>query len=97
MKHNGLNTVIDFLIALSLSGSGRGGLIIVSADDPQSHSSPYEQDTRLLGRYAEIPMLEPSTPQEAKDMVLYAFKLSEEFNLPVLIRGYIRLCHPSGL
>ncbi|MEM2510940.1 MAG: indolepyruvate ferredoxin oxidoreductase, partial [Candidatus Methanomethylicia archaeon] len=40
MKHNGLNTVIDFLIALSLSGSGRGGLIIVSADDPQSHSSP---------------------------------------------------------
>ncbi|MEM2509239.1 MAG: thiamine pyrophosphate-dependent enzyme [Candidatus Methanomethylicia archaeon] len=96
MKHNGLNTVMDFLIALSLSGSGRGGLIIVSADDPQSHSSPYEQDTRLLGRYAEIPMLEPSTPQEAKDMVLYAFKLSEEFNLPVLIRGYTRLGHSSG-
>lgn len=96
MKHNGLNTVMDFLIALSLSGSGRGGLIIVSADDPQSHSSPYEQDTRPLGGYAEIPMLEPSAPQEAKDMVPYAFKISEEFSLPVLIRGYTRLGHCSG-
>jgi indolepyruvate ferredoxin oxidoreductase alpha subunit len=96
MKHNGLNTVMDFLIALSLSGSGGGGLIIVSADDPQSHSSPYEQDTRLLGRYAEIPTLEPSNPQEAKDMVPYAFNLSERFNLPVLMRGYTRLGHCSG-
>lgn len=78
---------------LSFTGSGKGGLVIVVADDPYAHSSTNEQDSRPLGRCDDIPTLEPSTYQEAKDIVPYAFELSERFGLPVLIRETTRLGH----
>ncbi|KPV63474.1 MAG: Indolepyruvate oxidoreductase subunit IorA [Candidatus Bathyarchaeota archaeon BA1] len=96
MKQNGLNVILDFLMNLNFTGSGRGGLIIVVADDPCAHSSTNEQDGRPLGKYIEIPTLEPCTHQEAKDIVPYAFELSESFNLPVLIRETTRLGHSRG-
>lgn len=96
MKQNGLNVIMDFLTNLSFTGSGKGGLVIVVGDDPHAHSSTNEQDSRPLGKYAEIPVLEPSTPQEAKEMMLYAFELSERYNLPVLVRSTTRLGHSRG-
>ncbi len=96
MKQNGLNVVLDFLMNLNSTGSGKGGLVVVVADDPYAHSSTNEQDCRPLGKYIEIPMLEPCTPQEAKDIVPHAFEISEKFNLPVLIRETTRLGHSRG-
>lgn len=96
MKQNGLNVILDFLMNLSFTGSGKGGLVIVVADDPYAHSSTNEQDSRPLGGCADIPTLEPSTHQEAKDIVPYAFELSERFGLPVLIRETTRLGHSRG-
>jgi len=96
MKQNGLNVVLDFLMCLNFTGSGKGGLVIVVADDPYAHSSTNEQDGRPLGKCAEVPTLEPSTQQEAKDIVSYAFELSERFSLPVLIRETTRLGHSRG-
>jgi len=96
MKQNGLNVILDFLMTLSFTGCGKGGLVIVVADDPYAHSSTNEQDGRPLGRYADIPTLEPSTHQEAKDIVPYAFELSERFSTPVLIRETTRLGHSRG-
>jgi indolepyruvate ferredoxin oxidoreductase alpha subunit len=70
-----------------------GGLIVVSADDPSMHSSQNEQDSRFYGKFALLPILEPSNQQEAYDMVLYGFSLSEKFKLPVLLRITTRLAH----
>ncbi len=68
MKSLGLNVASDFLLNLNLSGSGKGGLVIVVCDDPRGHSSSNEQDSRFYAKAAQIPMLEPSTYQEAKDI-----------------------------
>jgi indolepyruvate ferredoxin oxidoreductase alpha subunit len=96
MKQNGLNVIMDFITNLSFTGSGKGGLVIVVGDDPHAYSSTNEQDSRPLGKFAEIPVLEPSLPQEAKDMMIYALELSERFNLPVLVRSTTRLGHSRG-
>lgn len=91
----GVNLLLDSLMTVNL-GRGppiKGGLVLVSADDPQGHSSQNEQDSRLLGMFAEIPTLEPSNPQEAKDMVVEAFAISEQFRVPVMIRTVTRFNH----
>ena len=76
MKSLGLNVASDFLLNLDLSGTGKGGLVIVVCDDPRGHSSSNEQDSRFYAKAAKIPLLEPSTYQEAKDVTREAFKLS---------------------
>ncbi len=96
MKHVGVNVAADTLFTLTYSGV-RGGMVVVAADDPQAHSSQNEQDSRHYALAAEMPMLEPSTPQEAKDFVKRAFDLSEEFRLPFLIRSTTRLSHQRGM
>ncbi|MGM0510786.1 MAG: indolepyruvate ferredoxin oxidoreductase subunit alpha [Thermoplasmatota archaeon] len=96
MKHVGLNVAADALMTLMYSGV-RGGLVIVVAGDPSMHSSQNEQDTRYYSQLGNIPMLEPTTPQEAKDMTKYAFDLSEELELPVLIRTTTRVNHARGV
>jgi indolepyruvate ferredoxin oxidoreductase alpha subunit len=95
MKHNGLNVASDFLLNLNLMGV-EGGLLLVSCDDPSAHSSTSEQDTRLYARMADLPLLEPSTSHEAKDMARWAFSLSEEIGNVVLMRGVTRICHARG-
>ena len=92
MKHVGLNVAADPFMNSAITGAN-GGLVVVSADDPSMHSSQNEQDSRFFGKFAMIPVLEPSNQQEAYDMGHYGFELSEKFHIPVLIRLTTRLSH----
>ena len=92
MKHVGMNVAADAFVNAGMTGVN-GGLVVVAADDPSMHSSQNEQDSRFYGKFAMIPMLEPSTQQEAYDMMDYAFSLSEKEKLPVLLRITTRLAH----
>ncbi|HVN48969.1 MAG TPA: indolepyruvate ferredoxin oxidoreductase subunit alpha [Bacteroidota bacterium] len=92
MKHVGLNVAADAFINSAVTGTN-GGLVLVSADDPSMHSSQDEQDSRFYAKFAMIPVLEPSNQQEAYDAVRYAFDLSEEVKLPVMLRITTRLAH----
>ncbi len=92
MKHVGLNVAADGFINSTITGVN-GGLVLVVADDPSMHSSQNEQDSRFYARFAMIPVLEPSNQQEAYEMVRYAFNLSEETELPVMLRLTTRISH----
>ena len=96
MKHVGLNVASDPLFTIAYTGVN-GGLVIITADEPGQHSSQNEQDNRNYAKSSKIPMLEPSTSQEAKDMFKKAFEISEEFDAPVLYRLTTRLCHSKGI
>ena len=96
MKHVGLNVAADPLFTSAYTGV-RGGLVIVSADDPEMHSSQNEQDNRNYAFAAKIPMLEPSDSAEAKEFTKRAFDLSERFDTPVLLRTTTRVSHVKGL
>lgn len=97
MKHVGLNVAADPFINSAITGVN-GGLVITVADDPSMHSSQNEQDSRFYGKFAMIPMLEPSNQQEAYDMAYDSFEVSEQFKIPVLIRITTRLSHSrSGI
>ncbi len=92
MKHVGLNVAADPLMTLAYMGV-KGGMVIIVADDPGCHSSQNEQDSRIYSRFSLMPCLDPSTPQEAKDMIPYAFELSEKFEIPVIFRTTTRISH----
>jgi indolepyruvate ferredoxin oxidoreductase, alpha subunit len=92
MKHVGLNVASDPFMAAATTGVD-GGLVIVECDDPGEHSSQGEQDNRHYARMAKVPMLEPTDSQEAYDLMDYAFKISESFDTPVLLRSTTRLSH----
>ncbi len=92
MKHVGLNVAADVFINSAITGVN-GGMVIAVADDPSMHSSQNEQDSRFYGKFAQIPVLEPSNQQEAYDMAYESFDLSEKFGVPVLIRLTTRLSH----
>ena len=92
MKHVGLNVAADPFMTLAYTGVS-GGLVVIVSDDPFCHSSQNEQDTRRYAQFAGIPCLDPADPQEAKDMCVYAFELSEELELPVLLRPTTRVSH----
>lgn len=96
MKHVGVNVASDPLYTISYSGVN-GGLVLVAADDPGLYSSQNEQDTRMVGRAAQVPVLEPSDSQEAKDFVKLAFELSEQYDTPMIVRTTTRLAHSQGL
>jgi indolepyruvate ferredoxin oxidoreductase, alpha subunit len=96
MKQNGVNVASDFLLHLAGSGT-RGGLVLVPCDDPGALSSVNEGDSRHFARMIEVPLLEPGTFQEAKDMIRYAFELSEELRTVVMVRSVTRLSHASGV
>jgi indolepyruvate ferredoxin oxidoreductase alpha subunit len=95
MKQNGINVASDFLMTLNLTGT-IGGLVVVISDDPSAHSSTNEQDTRPIAKWADLPLLEPATFQEAKDMTRWAFELSEELKTVCLVRGVTRVSHARG-
>ena len=95
MKHVGLNVAADPLFTLSYTGV-RGGLVIFVADDPAMHSSQNEQDSRNYAIAAKVPMLEPSDSSEARDMVGEAYRISEEFDTPVIFRICTRTAHSQS-
>ncbi len=96
MKHVGLNVAADPFVNSAISGCN-GGLIVVVADDPSMHSSQDEQDSRFYGKFAFIPVLEPSSQQEAYDMMEYGFQLSELNHTPVLMRVTTRMAHSRAV
>ncbi len=92
MKHVGVNVALDILNPITLRGV-KGGLVVVSTDDPSQHSSRTEQDNRWLGPHNDVPIIEPSSPQEALELTKFGLELSEEVKLPVLLRTVTRLSH----
>ncbi|MEW6720838.1 MAG: indolepyruvate ferredoxin oxidoreductase subunit alpha [Thermodesulfobacteriota bacterium] len=96
MKHVGVNVAADPIFTASYTGV-RGGLVIVTADDPELHSSQNEQDNRHYAVAAKIPMLEPSDSAEAKEYTRLAFELSERFDTPVFLRSTTRISHAKGV
>ena len=92
MKHVGMNVCADAFVNAGITGV-KGGLVVVAADDPSMHSSQNEQDSRFYGKFALVPILEPSDQQECYDLMAEAFRLSEEVRLPVLLRMVTRLAH----
>jgi indolepyruvate ferredoxin oxidoreductase alpha subunit len=93
MKQNGVNVAQDFICNLTISGSGPGGLVLITCDDPSGISSTNEQDARFIARLADLPLLEPATPAEALAMAKFAFELSEEIRNLVVLRSLSRLSH----
>jgi indolepyruvate ferredoxin oxidoreductase alpha subunit len=96
MKHVGMNVASDALMTLTLTGV-IGGLVIAIADDVGLSSSQNEQDSRYWGRFAHVPVLEPSDSQEAYEMTLYGYELSERFQVPVILRMTTRINHVKAL
>ena len=96
MKHVGLNVAADPLFTLSYTGVN-GGLVIFVADDPAMHSSQNEQDSRHYAIAAKLPMLEPADSSEAKEYVKEAYRISEAYDTPVLIRMCTRIAHSQSL
>jgi len=95
MKHVGMNVASDALVTLGYVGV-KGGLVIISADDPFMFSSQNEQDNRYYARLATLPMIEPSSVEEAKEMMPYAFDLSEALGEPVIFRTTTRINHSNA-
>ena len=96
MKHVGLNVCADPFVNSGMTGVN-GGVVVLVADDPSMHSSQDEQDSRFYGKFALIPTFEPSTQQEAYDMMAYAFDYSEQQKLPVLMRVTTRMAHSRAV
>ncbi len=96
MKHVGVNVAADPLMTLPYTLI-RGGIVLISADDPELFSSQNEQDNRHYARFAKIALLEPSDSQEAKDFTKEAYRISEEFGTPVMVRTTTRIAHSLGI
>jgi indolepyruvate ferredoxin oxidoreductase alpha subunit len=96
MKHVGVNVAMDPLMTFTYTGV-RGGFVLVSADDPELHSSQNEQDNRLLAKFAKMPVFDPADSQQAHDFTKLAFEVSERFNTPVMLRETTRIAHAKGM
>jgi indolepyruvate ferredoxin oxidoreductase alpha subunit len=96
MKHVGLNVASDAFMAAATTGIV-GGMVVISADDPGIHSSQNEQDNRHYAELAKVPLLEPADSQEAYDLMVHAFDISERFDTPVLVRATTRLSHSQSV
>jgi indolepyruvate ferredoxin oxidoreductase alpha subunit len=96
MKHVGVNVAADVLMTLAYTGV-KGGMVILSADDPFMFSSQNEQDNRYYAKLSGLPMVEPSSVAESKDLIPYAFDLSEKLKEPVIVRTTTRINHSTGV
>ncbi len=96
MKHVGMNVCADAFVNSAMTGVN-GGIVVVAADDPSMHSSQNEQDSRFYGKFAMVPILEPSSQQEAYDMMNTAFTMSEKLKLPILLRLVTRMAHSRAV
>jgi len=95
MKQNGINVASDFLLSIIMSGT-KAGLVLVVGDDPGAHCSNNEMDSRAFARMLDAPLLEPAGIEEAKEMTRWAFELSEELEMPVIVRSVTRISHARG-
>jgi indolepyruvate ferredoxin oxidoreductase, alpha subunit len=95
MKQNGLNVASDFLLNLNLTGI-RGGLVLIVCDDPAGISSTNEQDSRPMAKLADLPLLEPSTIRDSKEMVRHAFEVSRQIGNVCIVRSVTRISHARG-
>lgn len=96
MKHVGMNVCADAFVNSAMTGTN-GGLVVVAADDPSMHSSQNEQDSRFYGKFAMVPVFEPSSQQEVYGMMKDAFDLSERYKLPVVLRMVTRMAHSRAV
>ena len=96
MKHVGLNVAADPFFTFAYTGVN-GGTVIISADEPGQHSAQNEQDNRNYAKSAKVPMFEPANSQECRDMVIEGYRISEEYDCPVLIRMTTRVCHGKSI
>jgi indolepyruvate ferredoxin oxidoreductase alpha subunit len=96
MKHVGMNVASDPMMTLAYTGV-RAGMVIYDADDPGMHSSQNEQDNRYFAKFSGLPILEPANAQEMKDMTVFAFDLSEQLGVPVIVRSTTRVAHSRGV
>ena len=96
MKHVGVNVAADALMTLAYVGV-KGGMIVITADDPYMFSIQNEQDNRFYAKLSGLPMVEPSSVEEAKELVSYAFEISEKLQEPVLFRTTTRINHSTGI
>ncbi len=96
MKHVGVNVAADPIFTYAYLGVN-GGFVIITADDPSMHSSQNEQDNRYYAKFAKMAMIEPSDSQESKDFMKEAYKISEQFDIPVLYRVTTRVCHSKSI
>lgn len=96
MKHVGVNVAADPIFTYAYLGVN-GGFVLITADDPSMHSSQNEQDNRYYAKFAKMAMIEPGDSQESKDFLAEAYRISEEFDTPVLYRVTTRVCHSKGL
>lgn len=96
MKHVGLNVAADPFFTFAYTGVN-GGAVIITADEPGQHSAQNEQDNRNYAKAAKVPMFEPANSQECKDMVIEAYRVSETYDCPVLIRMTTRVCHGKSI
>ena len=95
-KHVGLNVASDPFMTLAITGV-RGGIVIVTADDPNMHSSQNEQDNRFYSKFAKVPMFEPSDSNECLEFTNLAFEISEKFDTPVILRTTTRISHSKSV
>jgi len=93
MKQNGANVAADFIVNLNMTGIGEAGMVIFISDDPGGMTSNNEEDSRTIAKWLDNPLLEPSSAQEAKEMVKWAYEISEEVNLLTFVRGVTRLSY----
>ena len=96
MKHVGMNVCADAFVNSAMTGTN-GGLVVVAADDPSMHSSQNEQDSRFYGKFAMVPVFEPSSQQEVYGMMKDAFELSEKHMVPVVMRMVTRMAHSRAV
>ena len=96
MKHVGLNVAADPFFTFAYTGVN-GGTVIISADEPGQHSAQNEQDNRNYAKSAKVPMFEPANSQECRDMVIEGYRISEEYDCPVMIRMTTRVCHGKSI
>lgn len=93
MKQNGANVASDFIVNLNMTGIGKAGMVLFIADDPGGLTSNNEEDSRPITKWLDNPLLEPSSGQEAMEMIKWAYEVSEETNLLVFVRGVARICY----
>jgi len=96
MKQNGANVAADFIINLNMTGIGKGGMVVFVSDDPGGMTSSNEEDSRTIAKWLDNPLLEPSSAQEAKDMVRWAFEVSEAVSLLTFVRGVTRISYTKS-
>jgi indolepyruvate ferredoxin oxidoreductase alpha subunit len=96
MKQNGANVAVDFIVNLNMSGIGEAGMVIFVSDDPSQVTSSNEQDSRTIAKWLDNPLLEPSNAQEAKEMIKWAYEVSEAVGLLTIVRGVTRISYTKS-